>query len=318
MRPIGGELELKQDNYNVYFTDSGRSSLKLFLRSDNQNCKYLIPDFICSVVEQILIEENIDYEFYHVNSDLSIDPKSVNDRAYDVLYVINYFGIKNRLDGINLKEKIILEDSVFDFEISDFSNHYKWFAFNSYRKFTHVSDGSMIKTNMPIQENLIIDKEANFVKIKCKAKDVKYNYLYNKMFDEKAYLTLFSGGEHEINKNNEICRISNSTLKHLVEYEQIACQRIRKKRFEVLYEFLGSICVNKTTRSYSFFVVRIQHRDEIQKKLVKNNIFLPVHWKKKDASNLLYDQLLSIPLFETYSNEEFYYLVENIKRIFSN
>ena len=53
MRLIGGELEAKNIKDNVYFTDSGRSSLRLFIRSGYQSKKFLIPNYFCEVIENI-------------------------------------------------------------------------------------------------------------------------------------------------------------------------------------------------------------------------------------------------------------------------
>ena len=93
-RLIGGEMEIKQNNEHYYFTDSGRSSLKLFIRSGNNNKTYLIPNFLCSVIEKTLIDEKVSFSFYHINQDLSIDFSSIQSKEFDVLYVIHYFGRK--------------------------------------------------------------------------------------------------------------------------------------------------------------------------------------------------------------------------------
>ena len=133
MRPIGGEVELKSLNNNVFFTDSGRSSLRLFLKNF-QDKKYLIPDFACQIVEQIFRQEKINYDFYHVNTDLSIDIQSVKGKSFDVLYLINYFGIIHDLTDLEIDDKIICEDNVFFFDFDNFHKAKKWYAFNSYRK----------------------------------------------------------------------------------------------------------------------------------------------------------------------------------------
>jgi hypothetical protein len=44
MRPIGGEIEFKLPEDSIYYTDSGRSSLRVFIRN-HKNLKYLIPNF---------------------------------------------------------------------------------------------------------------------------------------------------------------------------------------------------------------------------------------------------------------------------------
>ena len=63
MKNIGGELCLKDEDSKIFFTDSGRSSLRLFLRNIDKNKKILIPNFLCEVIVEILEEENIKMNF---------------------------------------------------------------------------------------------------------------------------------------------------------------------------------------------------------------------------------------------------------------
>ena len=156
MKPIGGEIAFKEENYQSFFTDSGRSSLRLFFRSfDYKNKKVLLPNFFCDIIEQILKEESIAYEFYNVNSNFSINSDEINNKQFDILYVINYFGSITELENINLTHKILLEDNVFSINFSNNHKAKKWYAFNSFRKITSLTDGSLIKTNLPINDSNI-------------------------------------------------------------------------------------------------------------------------------------------------------------------
>lgn len=314
MRPIGGELELKFNDFKVYFTDSGRSSLRLFLRSgDNRNKRYLLPNFFCEVIEHIFIEENIEYKFYNIFEDLTIDIKYINNSDYDVLYVINYFGKYTNLSKINLDDKVLIEDNVFFHDFINHSNAKKWYGFNSLRKISTLADGSLIKTNIAIDKEKILKDKPEFSAIKYDAKQIKYAYINNGEFEESDYLDKFQNAEFLLNNQKNIYSISNESIFLLLG--QITEQNIRKKRFNRLKSMFNDYTILHGVDYYSFFIMKVDKRDEFRKKLMTLNIFLPVHWSKSTQDNDLYKFIISIPLFEIYSDSDFNILIEKIKEI---
>jgi len=306
MRQIGGEPELFLKE-NIFYTDSGRSSIRVFFK--NIQGKVLIPDFLCEVISETLKKENIEYDYYHINEDLSIDFNTVKN--FDILYVINYFGIKQKID-INLDNKYLIEDNVFfyDFENKGFKN---WFSFNSYRKVTHLADGSLIKTNLDIkfkQENRNLFSDSKY-----KAKKIKYDFIFNNKWLERDYLKLFKKAESILDNQSEIFSISDKSIYLLSLYNVKYYQDIRKKRFEKLLNELGDFCINKNPEFYSFFVIKIDNRDKFRKMLFQKNIFFPIHWPNNEVDNILYDKVISIPLFENYDEKDFEYLIASIKEV---
>jgi len=273
--------------------------------------KVLLPDFLCEVIIKTFESENISYSFYHINEDLTIDFDSVSD-DFDVFYFINYFGVNQNIDKHFLKDKIIVEDNVFfyNFENRDFEN---WFSFNSYRKITNLADGSLIKTNLDIKNELIEDNSV-FSNYKYQAKNLKYDYIFKDKGNERNYLKLFEKGEELLNNQDFIGKISNESIYLLSLYEHTKIQRIRKERFEKLYDLFSNFCLNKNPEEYSFFVMKIDNRDTIRKKLFEYKIFLPIHWPKI-TNNVLYDKIISIPLFENYTDKEFEYMVDILKKV---
>ena len=234
MRPIGGEIELKLTDLKVYFTDSGRSSIRLFLRSgDNRYKKYLLPNYFCEVIENIFIEEKITYSFYDVFEDFSIDENYINTQEFDVLYVINYFGQYIDLDNIDLDNKILLEDNVFFYDFKNRHNAKQWYAFNSYRKISKLADGSIVKTNLTIDEKKILKEEASFSHEKYRAKAIKYSYINKDKFNEEKYLVKFSNAEKLLDNQRDIYSISSKSL-----YLLSSCpinKDMRKERFIKFY-----------------------------------------------------------------------------------
>jgi len=312
MRAIGGELELERISEDIYFTDSGRSSLRLFLRSEeNHKMKYLLPNFFCEVIENVFIEESINYSFYNINEDLTVDIDLINNSDYDVLYIINYFGKYIDLSEINLEDKVLIEDNVFLYNFENHWNAEKWYAFNSFRKIGSFADGSLVKTNMKINSKFILNEEAKFVPLKYKAKEIKYSYIHEKTFSESDYLNKFQLGESILDEQKSIYSISKKSIYLLTIQDNN--QILRVKRFNLLLESFKEYAIMKTSDCYSFFVMKLKNRDGFRKKLMKENIFLSVHWPVSTQENDLYESIISIPLFETYDDETFNRLMKTIK-----
>lgn len=316
MAPIGGELPVKPFSEDIFFTDSGRSSLKLFIRSGNQNKKFLIPNFFCEVIENILIDEKVDYDFYNILEDLTIDISTVRDKNFDVFYIINYFGQLTKIEHLMLHEKIVIEDNVFLYDFENINNIKFWFAFNSFRKITSFSDGSLIKTNLNIDDSKIKLDEAKFVFNKYNAKFLKYSFLNKAEGIESDYIKLFNLGEQQINEQKDIFTISKFSISKMMQYNEKNEQIISKKYYELFYNEFEKYCLNKNVNFYSFFTMKVSNRDLLKKYLFSKNIFLPVHWPKSTQYNRLYDQVISIPIFSQYSNEDMIYIINSIKEFY--
>lgn len=269
MRPIGGELELKSNEYKAYFTDSGRSSLRLFFRSyDNRNKRYLLP---------------------------------------------NYFGKHTDFSKVKLDDEIVIEDNVFFHNFDNHSNTKNWFAFNSFRKISTLADGSLIKTNIVIDGSIIIKDHSKFSSIKYNAKDIKYSYINNGEFEESDYLNKFQQAEALLNNQKNIYTISYESMLLLLsqQYEQ----QIRCQRFHILKSLFHDRAILNKVDYYSFFIMKLDKRDAIRRKLMDKNIYLPIHWPQSTQTNNLYKSIVSIPLFETYNDNDFSNLIGNIKSI---
>jgi len=315
MRPIGGEIEVAEIKEYIYFTDSGRSSLRLLLRSKKYQKKiYLLPDFFCEVIEKIFQEEGILYQFYHINSDLSIDIESIRTKTFDALYVIHYFGQITDITSINMEDKLLIEDNVFFFDFANYTNAKEWFGFNSFRKISSLADGSMIKTNLDIDGSLIVHDAAPFSKKKFLAKEQKYIYIHQHILNEQEYVRLFQEAEYMLDMQYKIYSMSERSQYLLLKYQ--IDEKIREYRYRLLKEVFTDYMLLSNVKSYSFFVLRLKTKRNVVRDMLKQkNIFLAVHWPKSSQKNILYEEVLSVPLFENYSMEEFEYMKQVLEEI---
>tara|TARA_B110000238_G_scaffold78749_1_gene86697 strand:+ start:1179 stop:2129 length:951 start_codon:yes stop_codon:yes gene_type:complete len=314
MKPIGGEIAIKDQGETSFITDSGRSSLRLLLRSGKfRSMKFLIPNFFCSVIEEVLIEEKVNYSFYDINEDLSINNETINAVNYDVLYVINYFGKISDLSSIDLSNKILVEDNVFLYNFENYQNSENWYAFNSYRKFSPLTDGSLIKTNLRINPSEINNIQAPFSSIKRDACKKKYAFISENKSSEIEFLQLFNSGEKEINNQNDIYCISPQSL-NLIFKGDFNNQEILKSRFVELQDLTQK--ESELPSYFSFFSFVLRNKKGFLEFMKRNNIFLPNFWPETTQKNDLYTNLVVIPLF--YNDIEFKYVKEMLKTFLDN
>ena len=318
MRIVGGEIELKNNKLNEYFTDSGRSSIRLILNK-LKGKYFLIPNYLCVIILKIFHEYEIKYSFYNINKDLSVDKKSITKQQYDVLYLINYFGKKHNIANIIDEEKFVIEDNVFLPKFYNYHNYPNWIGFNSFRKISPLADGSIIKSSFPLSGNLIKKNPSTFPKIKYTAKDMKYHFLNNNQFSEKQYLNLFKLAESKLDEQTTINKISSYSLFRLFDFMSGIEKEysVRKNNFNVLDKHLNDKAIKINTIYPSFFILSVERRDDLRKYLFSKNIFCPVHWPRINGlSNELNETLLSIPVDSRYNEKDMKNIASYINRFY--
>jgi hypothetical protein len=219
MKPIGGEIEIAPGNEYLYLTDSGRSSLRLILISGLRDKYFLVPDFICPTVIDILKEFGVHYDYYHINPDLTLDTATIAGKPFDVFYSINYFGQRPvDLPSLLPPNCTLLEDGVFYPLVENTVQWPSWIGFNSFRKITPLADGSIIRSTVKLYDTLIMKQDAQFSQIKYEAKQTKHMHLHQDYFQEEDYLALFQRGEQKLNEQKVIHSISGRSLFLLFDY----------------------------------------------------------------------------------------------------
>jgi len=307
MKIIGGEYELLETDIHEYFTDSGRSSIRLILES-LKNKTFLIPNYICEIIIKIFNEYKISYSFYKINTnDLTIDQRSLNGKKYDVLYIINYFGQNNLLESIVDKERIVVEDNVFMPLFYNNNNLPLWIGFNSFRKISPLADGSIIKSTIPLYGSKIDNDKLEYSKNKYEAKNVKYKFIHNQQYTEKKYLDLFKLAENKLDRKKSISTISPYSLFRLIDFiSQLENEyRIRRDNYSVLYENLYENAIKLKTNHPSFFVICVDNRDGLRNYLFTKKIYCPVHWPSIEGVTCkLNYKSLSIPVDSRYCKND--------------
>ena len=92
---------------------------------------------------------------------------------------------------------------------------------------------------------------------------------------------------------------------------------LRKRRYEKLVKLFHPFYITLKPISYSFFILKLEHREAFRTYMSKKNIYLPVHWPAKSLKNELSECLISVPLFDYLSDSEFNYMVKSMQEYFS-
>lgn len=304
LKLIGGEAALPDSEYDFCFTDSGRSSLRLILRSLPAGLKYLLPDFLCSSVIAVFDELKIEYSFYKIKNDFSIDASSIGDKNFDVFYNISYFGRSGKIPGCISRDKMLIDDNVFlpDFEMN--KSFRSWAGFNSFRKISPVADGSLAKASFKLKKDFIAKGDAPFAGSRYLAKKMKYEFFAEGKYSEREYLDVFEKSEYDLDLQRKIYGISErSRLELLKFFRNIQAEEsARTRNFDLLAELLKGFGKPVKTAFCSFYPLLVDDRDLLRKYLFGKKIFLPVHWPGGGLpANMLYDRIISIPVDSRYS-----------------
>jgi hypothetical protein len=308
-------MHFGHDSLFRYWTDSGRSSLRLALERLSGR-RFAVPDFLCGVVIDALRAHGIAFSLYHVNGDLSIDHASLG-RDFDVLYTIDYFGKPTSLDRTCIPcDVLLLRDAVFTPANRHPVGQGDWVWFNSFRKISPLCDGSLIVSTLELDASRISAGVAPFVAAKHRAKVAKDAYLREGRGTEAAYVKLFEEGERLLDEQADIHSISPQSMARLLDFhEKLDCEAAaRQRNYDLLRHRLADWAIDLGDGFKTFFVMRVNHRDALRQHLQERRIYLPAHWRDRHGfGNPLADQILSIPVDSRYRPAELEVIASHIR-----
>ncbi|HBX50601.1 MAG: hypothetical protein A2W98_01140 [Bacteroidetes bacterium GWF2_33_38] len=334
---IGGEFDINPNilegypdytpNNNTYLYSSGRSALMAILKQVSTYGKSIIhiPYYICPSVVFACEKAGFDVKFYELDKNYLFPLEYLtNIRINDVVLTVNYFGFVDDnptiLEIRNLRPDItIISDQVQSFWTYDKTE--ADFSFTSLRKHFPIPDGALIYSkNQPIELKFSL-KESFFYKNKLIG-----SLLKNQSLPDNIYLKFFEDAELELDIEKEPLKASK--LSHFL-YEKIDFEKIRTKRnenYKYTYEIGLQFGLNFMF-SYNDSVtplnvpILLNNRDHVRKKIMNNNIFLPIHWTQSnynicsDTAKRIGINELSLVIDQRYSKEEIYYQIEIISKM---
>jgi len=317
-RAIGGYFGLELANHKNLYHDHltrvnyGRSALEYILRAKGYK-KLYIPYYICDVILQPLIKLNVEYEFYHINTNL--EPKVDHLEDHSALLQVNYFGLmNNRLPALKEKySELIVDNSMAFFSKPIQSIH----CFYSPRKFFGVPDGGFAFIDSENPETI-------------RTKDISFHRTSHllKRLDvgpEKGYDDF---------KNNELA----SNNPPLVEMSRLTEKILRSIDYQAVIEKRNDnfACLHSHLQPYNEFTPIIEQsfihgpmaypflkkgNSGLRRYLIENRIYVAQYWPNipKWIKNpylpelYLFENLIPLPIDQRYDSEDMKRILEVIQ-----
>ena len=288
MKEIGGYFEIEYSNITLGIHSAavklvnGRQCLEYILRSKNYDKVYL-PYYLCEVVTDQLISNNVSFEFYSIDSNLEIPSLPHLEASHAILY-INYFGIKNSYVHKLAAEipNLIVDNSQALFAMP----HANTDTFYSLRKFAGVADGGF----------LYCDGTPDRVPGESDSSDrVAHLYIRQNQSAKEGYADFQKGESKFIGM--KMGKMPHSTEAFVKTYDFEKSKAVRERNFLFLHgqlakanlleidirDLCGPLC-------YPFLC----NDGALKQKLITNSIFVATYWPNiQDSEASKYEHYLS-------------------------
>lgn len=328
------EGELKKDNARFWnlgkdteFVLSGRTAifyiLKNILLEKNVKKAYL-PSYSCKSMEIAFIDLGIEVEYYDVyfNENLKYNIDLENDS--DIFFAMNYFGysetnMEEYIKKFKEKGKIVIEDITHSILSKKRYSEYSDFLIASLRKWFPISSGA-IAVNMKKVFNLKLSENTNekLVTLKDLAMENKRNYInrfeenniLDNQKDKDIFLKQYSESNKILENDYQNYKIDENSYKILMGIDIEEIIKKRRENAKLIYKKLTKnlnikFLVNnfKEDDCLLFVPIILNHktRDNLRKVLIKNKVYLPVHWPQEKKINNIFDKELSLICDQRYS-----------------
>lgn len=349
IKPYGGEFWFDDkifssdsnnlNNENLILLSGGQSAIDFILNNINfKDDEYLLmPSYLCPTILYNINRRKIQYIFYEINEDLSINLEDletkINYYKIKAVFFINYFGFFHQdstlkyLRTLQNKGIILIEDGVQMLWFSRSDNFIGDYIFNSFRKFLPI-DGSIVLCNKTCNLNEINDE---YSKLIGEARVRKTEYIKSGIGIEEEFLYLFKKADEAYYDRDEAYGMDiDSKLKlNKVDYPKI--KKLREENYKYIYQNLKncrklSILFNSDLIKDNVplgLPICINNRDLIRKKLREYSIFCPVHWDIRDQSwakdflksKKLSECILTIPIDWRYDKKDLDYFLSTINKL---
>lgn len=324
------------------FLNGGKACLTLICDylMDHQIDRILLPAYLCPTIIQTIESCGLQFDFYRVNEDLSINLDDLSQKMsdYPATYLINYFGFHHSLDirhflsALQEKGVIVVEDNAqagfADQTIGDFT-------FNSLRKFCPYDGGYLITHHeiAPYLEKYAGSPNRRLPIIRDYRKRL-YAYLFDDADDYEALEEDFYLAEHYYETDQVV--IGDPQEREAIEHlDWSGIKQVRRKNYAYLLSLIASIPEIKPIfpdlepeimpLGMPVYLEGVS-RDEVNEELSNHQISLTIHWE-----DLLYNpranhdpfsvkmagRMLTLPIDQRFNEKHMDYLALNLKKAIS-
>lgn len=328
-REIGSEFwQIPQGAQNGMFPRgtqwflSGRSALSAII-ADMQRQRRIrsvaLPSWCCASMIRPFVDAGIAVRFYPVCFDGAFrqDPDAAD---CDALLLMDYFGFAAGRAAAQ-SGRIVIRDITHS--LFSQADHTADYCFGSLRKWAGFKTGGFawgLRAPSPAAE------EAQFVALRAAAMAQKARYMQGET-DEKAHLALYQAAEAHLDGLTGIFAADPADARAAEQLDAAFIRQRRRQNARVLMESLPDqlLFPALSATDCPLFVpllVPDQRRNALQRHLIAQQIYCPVHWPPSDLHALtpqtrwLYDHTLSLVCDQRYTPADMRRLAEGVQRFF--
>lgn len=356
---LGGVEKYKKQNIVYTASGREAISLALYSLEKEipQVCKKcLMPAYMCDTVFIPFEKAGWELVFYHVGKDMKANlqelERLVTEHTPGMLFVHSYYGVdtwehlrptlkRYQRDGL-----LLMEDVTQSYYLqTDYTADY---IVGSLRKWYAVTDGGFVATDRLLVPKLLEHGE-EFAHRRLNMQTRKWQYLKEiqsrPAFDamekqewvekvlprltkeKEGYLAENRQLEEELDHYKKPAAVSQLASNMLMLEDEKACEERRKTNYGILYKGLKDKrtitlifpeCTTGTAPLY--FPVYMEDRDELQRYLREQDIYVPVLWPVgnengnclSEDEQYIFSHLAAIPLDQRYGEEDMKRIVDVI------
>lgn len=305
-----------------------RSAITLIIETIEQRNPHTakrvcLPGFTCNTVFEPFLKAGYEVEFLPVDINLNINANELLDHILfsnpGIVLLHRYFGfdtlpnINHAISQIRDKGIVVIED-ITQSMYSNISRLDADYFVGSIRKWCGVPDGGFAvcaNRNLkykPSCSDLTLEKQ------KIIASLLKWRYVEFGIGEKSSFLKEFKEAEHTISTQMGIYDISPVSYQIQTNLNIGDIKSKRRDNYKSLLEMIEkSDKIAPIFKSLDgrvtplYFPIYCKNRNELQCRLISNNIYAPVVWPKDSkyksvgaVTDNIYDRILCIPIDQRY------------------
>ena len=311
---IGGYFGLElprgeEYHKNAIRLNTGRNCLEYILRCRKYR-KVYVPFFTCGVVLEPFQKLGVDYEFYHINSQLALGEEITLTDDEALLYT-NYFGLNQHYVAKLAKrygKQLIIDNTQAFYAIPLKGID----SFNTCRKFFGVPDGAYLYTDA--LADFDIEQDVSYDRMSFLVKRLDLGA-------EAGYADFREQSERLVGQS--IKKMSNLTMRMLqgVNYEAVALQR--SENYQYLHAHLAEtnqLQLPLTEDAVPMVYPYLTDKKDLKKQLIEEKVFVATYWPNvlewcgpMEWEHLLAERTAFIPIDQRYNIEDMKRIINIVK-----
>ncbi|MCI9127068.1 MAG: hypothetical protein HFG28_07705 [Eubacterium sp.] len=301
------ETEQQKEVNFLYKTENviefllGRTALEAIIQdaiAEHKIKKVLLPSYCCHTMIAPFLKHDFEVFFYDVffSEEAGVLYDIDYSENFDLILIMQYFGFQvpgfeDMICRLKEEKKVVIEDATHSIHQNIPYCFLSDYVFVSYRKWMATPGGAVvIKRNGKLNQVGMIQNSLTgkkYVELRKEAVRKKICYLYEKDDTDKSYLQIFNEAEEMIETEYVGLAIDEDSRRRIcyTDYNKLSNRRRENAGYllERLREIRGMELPHKFLREGDvplFVPVFLQNkmRDQLRKYLIKNAIYLPIHW----------------------------------------